>query len=63
MAACNIGGTTIHSFSGIGLGKEDAAVLIGKVKKNKVAAGKWNRTQVLVIDEGVWLLISLQYLY
>lgn len=52
MAACNIGGTTIHSFSGIGLGIEAAEVLISKVRKNRVSSGKWNRTMILVIDEG-----------
>lgn len=51
MAACNIGGTTIHSFSGVGLGVEDAATLIQKVKGNRLAAGKWSRVKVLVVDE------------
>lgn len=52
MAACNIGGTTIHSFSGIGLGIEAPDVLIMKVRRNRTAAGKWSRCKVLVIDEG-----------
>ena len=52
MAACNIGGTTIHSFAGIGLGVDPIELLIGKVKKNRVASGKWQRVKVLVIDEG-----------
>lgn len=52
MAACNIGGTTIHSFAGIGLGNDAVDLLIGKVKKNRVASGKWQRVKVLVIDEG-----------
>ena len=51
MAACNIGGLTIHSFSGVGLGKEPVDVLIGQVRKNKKSSGRWARTQVLVIDE------------
>ncbi|KAK4703368.1 ATP-dependent DNA helicase PIF1, partial [Phenoliferia sp. Uapishka_3] len=51
MAACNIGGLTIHSFAGIGLGKESPEVLIANVRKNKKAAGRWQRTQVLVVDE------------
>lgn len=51
MAACAIGGTTIHSFAGIGLGQEPAEKLLDKVRKNRKAAGKWMRTKVLIIDE------------
>ncbi|GAA5896098.1 DEAD/DEAH box helicase [Sporobolomyces salmoneus] len=51
MAACNIGGTTIHSFAGIGIGIDSAQKLIDKVKKNKTANAKWQRCKVLVIDE------------
>lgn len=52
MAACNVGGITIHSFSGIGLGIESAEVLVGKIRKNRNASGRWQRVKVLVIDEG-----------
>lgn len=31
LAACNISGVTLHSFAGVGLGKEDAAGLLKKV--------------------------------
>ncbi|GAA5929992.1 uncharacterized protein JCM15063_004685 [Sporobolomyces koalae] len=51
MAACNIGGTTIHSFAGIGIGAEPALKLIDKVKKNRNANAKWQRCKVLVVDE------------
>ncbi|GAA5871985.1 hypothetical protein JCM16303_000935 [Sporobolomyces ruberrimus] len=51
MAACNIGGTTIHSFAGIGIGVESAQKLIDKVKKNRNANAKWQRCKVLVVDE------------
>lgn len=51
IAACNIGGVTLHSFSGIGLGLEDASLLIQKIRKNKKASGRWMRTKVLIIDE------------
>lgn len=60
MAACNIGGTTIHSFSGIGLGIEEAEFLINKVRKQRTASGKWSRTKVLVIDEGGSSFVSLE---
>lgn len=51
LAACNVGGVTLHSFSGIGLGKESTAELVKKVKKNQKARHRWMRTKVLVIDE------------
>ena len=35
-AAFNIGGCTLHSFAGIGLGKEDASTLASKISFNKV---------------------------
>ena len=37
IAACNIGGVTIHSFAGIGLGREPPEKLAEKIKKNKKA--------------------------
>lgn len=51
MAAANIGGTTIHSFAGIGLGQGTAEALIDFVRKNRKASGRWMRTEVLIIDE------------
>ncbi|KAG0148478.1 hypothetical protein CROQUDRAFT_654749, partial [Cronartium quercuum f. sp. fusiforme G11] len=51
MAACAIGGTTIHSFAGIGLATETPDLLVSKVRKNRKAAARWLRTKVLIIDE------------
>lgn len=51
LAACNIGGVTLHSFSGIGLGKEAAEELVKKIKRNPKAKNRWLRTKVLIIDE------------
>lgn len=51
IAACNIGGVTIHSFGGIGLGTESAEDLAKKIRKNKKAMARWLRTKVLIIDE------------
>ena len=53
IASCNIGGVTVHSFAGIGLGVESAEQLAVKVKRNKKASSRWLRTRVLIIDEGV----------
>ncbi|WRT70775.1 uncharacterized protein IL334_007774 [Kwoniella shivajii] len=51
IAACNIGGVTLHSFGGVGLAIEDANFLVAKLRKNKKAAARWQRTKVLIIDE------------
>ena len=51
LAACNIGGVTVHSFAGIGLGKEDAPELVKKIKRNQKAKQRWLRTKVLIVDE------------
>lgn len=51
IAACNIGGQTLHSFSGIGIGEGTPESLAIKVKKNKNAVSRWLRCKVLIIDE------------
>lgn len=51
LAACNVGGVTLHSFAGIGLGKEDVDELVKKIKRNQKAKHRWMRTKVLVVDE------------
>jgi ATP-dependent DNA helicase PIF1 len=65
IAACNIGGVTIHSFAGIGLGIESAEDLASKVRKNKKANSRWMRTKVLIIDEGAChsCLVSLSIVH
>lgn len=51
LAACNVGGVTLHSFAGIGLGKEDIPILVKKIMRNPKAKIRWLRTKVLIIDE------------
>ena len=51
LAACNVGGVTLHSFAGIGLGKEAVPELVKKIKRNQKAKNRWMRTKVLIIDE------------
>jgi ATP-dependent DNA helicase PIF1 len=51
LAACNIGGVTLHSFSGIGLGKEPAEDLVKKIRRNQKAKQRWLRTKILIMDE------------
>lgn len=51
LAACNVGGVTLHSFAGIGLGKEAVPELVKKIKRNAKAKQRWMRTKILIIDE------------
>lgn len=51
LAACNVGGVTLHSFAGIGLGKETVPELVKKIKRNQKAKQRWMRTKILIIDE------------
>ncbi|GJJ78194.1 ATP-dependent DNA helicase PIF1 [Entomortierella parvispora] len=50
IAACNIGGCTLHSFAGIGLGNEKVEELIEKVRFSKTAE-RWRKACVLIVDE------------
>lgn len=51
LAACNVGGVTLHSFASIGLGKEAVPELVRKIKRNGKSKLRWMRTKILVIDE------------
>jgi ATP-dependent DNA helicase PIF1 len=61
IAACNIGGVTLHSFGGIGLGLENSDQLATKVRRSKKAVTRWLRTRVLIMDESkAWFHSSLR---
>ena len=51
VAALNIGGNTIHSFAGLGLGDLPVAAMITAIRKNKKAKARIETCQILVIDE------------
>lgn len=55
IAACNIGGITLHSFGGVGLAKETPERLLTVIRRNRKATTRWMRTQVLIIDESMYL--------
>ncbi|VVT48369.1 uncharacterized protein SAPINGB_P001744 [Magnusiomyces paraingens] len=51
LAACNIGGITLHSFCGIGLGREPVKNLLKKIRMNRGALKRWKNVKILIIDE------------
>lgn len=51
IAGVNIGGSTIHSFSGILLGKESAEDLAYRISNTKHLRERWVATKTLIIDE------------
>ena len=53
-AACNIGGTTLHSFASIGLGDESITKCVHRVLQNKKAKKRWQECVVLIIDGGFY---------
>lgn len=51
VAALNIGGSTLHSWFGVGLAHGDPLRILNKVYKRKDVVEKIKATQVLIIDE------------
>lgn len=56
IAACAIGGTTLHSFAGVGLGDGPVADLLEKLQSpkqpfHKKARARWILAKVLIIEE------------
>ena len=52
ISAVNIGGTTLHSWAGLGAAKGDKTALLQRVQKVDYRRKKWLDTDVLIIDEG-----------
>ena len=50
-AAFGIGGSTLHSFAGIGLGLGSLEDVYKRVQFNKNASNRWREVQTLIIDE------------
>lgn len=53
IAGLNIGGSTVHSFAGIGLGKEPAESLAFRIKNSRRLRERWTFTRTLIIDESM----------
>ncbi|EIN13411.1 hypothetical protein PUNSTDRAFT_41012 [Punctularia strigosozonata HHB-11173 SS5] len=54
IAAVNIGGTTLHSWAGVGLGQESVERLAGKIRYQPLlekVLKRWQNVETLVIDE------------
>ncbi|TPX59716.1 hypothetical protein PhCBS80983_g02276 [Powellomyces hirtus] len=51
IAACNINGTTLHSFAGCGIGNDNAITLARRVMGNKRSLMRWRKCKVLIVDE------------
>eukprot|EP00804_Cyclotella_cryptica_P018830 CCRYP_018295-RB/>CCRYP_018295-RB protein AED:0.02 eAED:0.02 QI:116/1/1/1/1/1/2/226/648 len=51
VAAINVGGSTLHSFFGIGLGVGSVSSLVRKIKKKNAVLQRINETDALLIDE------------
>ena len=50
-SALSIGGKTLHSLLGIGLGKDTIPAMIARIRKNKKKLAVWISARILVIDE------------
>jgi ATP-dependent DNA helicase PIF1 len=53
IAGLNIGGTTLHSFAGVGLGKGSAQLLAARILGSKRLTERWTNTKTLIIDESM----------
>jgi ATP-dependent DNA helicase PIF1 len=51
ISALNIGGSTLHSFLGIGLGNDDVEDLYDKIIRNNDKRDLWLKLKLLIIDE------------
>ena len=50
-SALLLNGTTLHSFLGIGLGKESVRKLVDRITSQKWLSNRWRLVECLVIDE------------
>jgi ATP-dependent exoDNAse (exonuclease V) alpha subunit len=51
VAACNVGGITIHSFAGIGVGSGSYEEMAKRVMGNEYTKQHWRECDMLIIDE------------
>ena len=51
--------TTLHSWAGIGLGKQPVNKLVSKIRKNTNKKENWTKTETLIVDEISMLSLEL----
>jgi ATP-dependent DNA helicase PIF1 len=51
ISALLINGTTLHSYLGIGLGKNSAEAMVTTIFKKKYLSERWKSLEILIIDE------------
>jgi ATP-dependent DNA helicase PIF1 len=51
VAACNVGGTTVMAFAGVGNPEGSVEEMVRAVSRNHETVTRWRRTKVLIIDE------------
>lgn len=61
VAAINVGGSTLHSWAGIGLGEGTVEELVAKISENPRAAARIRKAEILAIDEVSMLDADLFY--
>jgi ATP-dependent DNA helicase PIF1 len=57
IAAVNVGGTTLHSWAGIGLGLETAKKIAGKIMFQPLLVAvldRWRSVKTLIVDESAF---------
>lgn len=59
IAGLNIGGSTLHSFAGVGLGKGTAQSLASRVLGSKRLTERWTTTKTLIVDESMYQIAPL----
>ena len=51
ISALLIGGSTLHSYLGIGLGEGTYEAVVKRIKNNKLKVKRWKELQTKIIDE------------
>lgn len=62
IASINIGGTTLHSWAGIGLGEGTAERLSGKILGTERLRNRWRDADSLIIDESKILSLRVEHM-
>jgi ATP-dependent DNA helicase PIF1 len=51
ISAVNIGGVTLHHYTGIGLGKANVQTIVNYIKKDKRIVNRWRNVDYIFLDE------------